>query len=114
LLTGRGPKLAPFYDLLCTAVYPELNGKMAMRVGGEDRPDWVIIRRWEQFASEIGIADKLVKSTLKKMSQRIVEEAYALRANFYAAHGQCDIIDKIITIIDKRARKVDTILTEKN
>lgn len=110
LLTDRGPKLAPFYDLLCTAVYPELNAKMAMRVGGEDRPEWIIARRWEQFASDIGISGKLVKSTLKKMSQRIVEGAHVMKADFYAEHGRCYTIDKIITIIEARARKVATIL----
>lgn len=113
LLTDRGPKLAPFYDLLCTAVYPDLNAKMAMRVGGEDRPDWIIARRWEQFASDIGISDKLVKSTLKKMSQQLVEQAYGLKEAFFDEHGQCDIIDKIITIIEARARKIATILAAK-
>ena len=33
-LDGR-PVLAPFYDLICTQVYPELSEKMAMRIGGE-------------------------------------------------------------------------------
>ncbi|GLQ00094.1 putative kinase Y4mE [Methylophaga thalassica] len=112
LLTDTGPKLAPFYDLLSTAVYPELNAKMAMRIGGEDRPDWIIARRWQQFAKDIEIQDKLVRSRLQKMSQQIVEQAYALRDAFFAEHGQCVVIDKIITIIEARARKVATILAE--
>lgn len=112
LLTDRGPKLAPFYDLLCTAVYPELNAKMAMRIGGEDRPDWIIARRWQQFAKDIEIQDKLVRSRLQKMSQQIVEQAYALRDAFFAEHGQCVVIDNIIDIIEKHARKVATILAE--
>ena len=87
---------------------------MAMRIGGEDRPDWIIARRWQQFAKDIEIQDKLVRSRLQKMSEQIVEQTYALRDAFFAEHGQCDIIDKIITIIEKRARKVDTILAEKN
>jgi serine/threonine-protein kinase HipA len=114
LLTDRGPKLAPFYDLLCTAVYPELNAKMAMKIGGEDKPDWIILRRWEQFARDIGITDKLVKSTLRKMSQQMVEQAHSTKEAFFDEYGQCDIIDKIIDIIEKRVRKVDTILAEKN
>lgn len=109
MLTERGPKLAPFYDLLCTAVYPELNTKMAMTIGGEDRPEWIIARRWEQFARDIGISDKLVKSRLRKMSQQMVEQAHGLKETFFDEHGQCDIIGKIITIIEARARKIATI-----
>ena len=112
VLTDWGPKLAPFYDLLCTAVYPELNSKMAMKIGGEDRPDWIIARRWAQFASDIGISDKLVKSTLKKINKQMIVQAHALRTTFYAEHGQCEVIDDIINILEARTRKVTNILAE--
>jgi serine/threonine-protein kinase HipA len=112
LLTDRGPKLAPFYDLLCTAVYPELTPKLAMRIGGDDRPDWLIARRWAQFATDIGTSEKLIKSTLKKMSQQIVDQAEVLKETFCAEHGHCQVIDKIINTIQLRTRKVENIVAE--
>ncbi len=38
LFTDRGLQLAPFYDLICTPVYPDLTEKQDMRIGGENRP----------------------------------------------------------------------------
>ena len=32
---GGAPVFAPLYDLVCTAVYPELSRESAMRIGGD-------------------------------------------------------------------------------
>lgn len=106
LLGKQGPQLAPFYDLMCTAVYPELTDRLAMRIGGEDRPQWVIERRWQQFAREIGIGYKLVRQTLLDMSERIATESTALQKAFTLQYGECEIIERIIEVIGKRTRKI--------
>jgi serine/threonine-protein kinase HipA len=110
LLGDQGPQLAPFYDLMCTIVYPNLTDRLAMRIGGEDRPKWVIARKWEQFAKDIGIGYKMVRQSLVEMSERIVSESKKLKEGFTMQHGECEIIDSIITIIEQRARKVLTSL----
>ena len=71
MLTSAGPLLAPFYDLMSTAIYPNLAQKMAMNIGGEDRPDWIIERRWEQFSKDTGIKFKLVKKRCLEMANRL-------------------------------------------
>lgn len=114
MLTANGPQLAPFYDLLCTAVYPDLTAKLAMRIGGEDRPDWVSARHWEKFATEVSISPKLIISILTKMSDQLINESHNLKVEFIQAHGDCDIIDKIILIIEKRVRKVNNSLAAAN
>ena len=35
---GHGTALAPFYDLLCTRLYPGLSAEFAFTIGGESRP----------------------------------------------------------------------------
>jgi len=112
LFMDDGPVLAPFYDLLSTAVYPELADKLAMKIGGEDRPDWVITRRWEQFAKDVGINFKLVRQTLINMSNTIIIDANALNEEFSMTYGKCEIIDQIIEVIEKRTRKVTSYLKE--
>jgi serine/threonine-protein kinase HipA len=39
-------RLAPAYDLLSTAVYPQLSQKMAMKIGGKYQPEEVMLRHW--------------------------------------------------------------------
>lgn len=104
--TEQGPVLAPFYDLMSTAVYPELSERLAMRIGAEDRPDWVIERRWKQFAEDVGVKYNIVHQTLTGMSKKLLAEAHALKEEFTAQYGACDIIDQIIAVIEQRAYKV--------
>lgn len=106
LFMDDGPVLAPFYDLLSTAVYPELAERIAMKIGGEDRPDWIISRRWEQFATDIGINFKLVRQNLLAMSEKIIVESETLKREHVLQYGDCDIIDQIIVVIEQRSRKV--------
>lgn len=110
LFTNTGPQLAPFYDLMCTAAYEELTDRIAMKIGGEDRPNWIIERRWQQFAEEIDVGYKLVKQTLLDMSNKIVNEAKQLQQQFTEQYGECELLNNIINIIEARAGKVSNIL----
>lgn len=106
LLTEQGPSLAPFYDLMSTAVYRELTERLAMRIGAEDRPDWIIERRWQQFADDAGIGFKLVRQTLMQMKAQVANEAEALATAFQTEHGASDVVDQIVGIIDARKAKI--------
>jgi len=106
LFTNSGPVLAPFYDLMCTAVYDELTDRIAMKIGGEDKPDWVIAHRWQQFAEDIDVGYKLVKQTLEIMSQKIVVEAKVVQKEFTEQHGECALLETILNIIETRSAKV--------
>jgi len=114
LLTDHGPVLAPFYDLMSTTVYSDLTNKLAMKIGGDDRPDWIIARRWQQFAEDIGVSFKIVHQTLTGMSEKIIDESRSLKEEFTAQHGECKVIDHIIAIIEQRAHKVTTCLEAAN
>ncbi|RRQ22742.1 type II toxin-antitoxin system HipA family toxin [Thiohalobacter thiocyanaticus] len=106
LLSDGGPHLAPFYDLMSTAVYPDLSERLAMHIGGEDRPNWVIAQRWEQFAKDVDIGYKLVRQVLVEMSQSLEAMAADLAAEFQDRHGHQDINDRILNIISERCHKV--------
>ena len=41
LYRAGNDRLAPFYDLLSTAVYPGLNNRFAMKVGGQKDPHYL-------------------------------------------------------------------------
>ena len=111
LLTEQGPKLAPFYDLMCTSVYPDLAERLAMRIGGEDRPDWIIERRWQQFAGEVGIGFKLVRQTLLQMKDSVAKEANALAVEHDANYGVTDVVNRILSVIEARRKKVSRVLS---
>lgn len=62
--------LAPLYDTLCTAVYPHLTDKMAMKLGSQYRYTEVMARHWEQFAREAGLSAPQVKRRVLELAKR--------------------------------------------
>src|SRR5579863_1570657 len=46
LLGPKGPRLAPFYDLLCTAIYPKVATRLAMSVHGNTDPGQISGKDW--------------------------------------------------------------------
>ncbi len=64
-------ELTPFYDMVCTAVYPNLSQKFAFKIGGENRPDWIMRRHWERFANDTATKPQLVINIMTDMIHRI-------------------------------------------
>lgn len=80
--TGGGSiRLAPFYDLISTRVYPELSSKMAMKIGMENRFDWVVERHWLRLADQLDLKFAYLKQvigeiayTFEKVSTKIADK----------------------------------------
>jgi serine/threonine-protein kinase HipA len=106
LLTDRGPRLAPFYDLLCTQVYPDLAEKQAMRIGGENRPGWLQRKHWERFSAEVEIKPGLVLKTLEEMATAVMPAATRFSVEFHKTYGTSAIVEKILGVIESRAMSV--------
>nr|MCR5224583.1 type II toxin-antitoxin system HipA family toxin [Alphaproteobacteria bacterium] len=64
-------KLAPFYDLLSTAVYPNLSQKMAMKIGNKYEPNDVFKRHWQAFAEDILVKPEFVEKEKKYVSSAV-------------------------------------------
>ena len=68
---GKRTHLAPFYDLVCTTVYPNLSQKLAFKIGGENRPKWLMPRHWQRFAEDITVKPKFIDKTIAEMIRQI-------------------------------------------
>ncbi len=79
---------------------------MAMKIGGEYRPEWIAIRHWERFAEHTGIHSKLVLQTLRKMTEKITTEAALLKGLFDSTYGENDAVNSISSLIASRVKKV--------
>jgi serine/threonine-protein kinase HipA len=105
IYTEQGPRLAPFYDLISTRVYPDLINKFAMRIGGENRPDWIQPRHWERFSEDVNIRPRLVLQTLTEMGRNLFSQAGDMARDFYDNFGKAAIIGKILEGIKKMASR---------
>jgi serine/threonine-protein kinase HipA len=102
IFTDRGPRLAPFYDLICTQVYPELTQKQSMRIGGENRPSWIQQKHWEKLSESVAIKSSLVLKTLQDMATDILPAARSLLTEFNKSYGQSSVVEKIVAVIEKK------------
>jgi len=77
ILYGRGRKarLAPLYDLVCTVYYPEIDNRLAMKIGGQANPDLVGPREIEVFAREANLAAAATKRMVSDLAELVREKA---------------------------------------
>jgi len=77
ILYGRGGKarLAPLYDLVCTVYYPEIDNRLAMKIGGQANPDLVGPREIEVFAREANLAAAATKRMVSDLAELVREKA---------------------------------------
>jgi len=100
------PVLAPAYDLLCTAVYPEVSLKMAMKIGRKYNPDHVCLRHWHEMVANTKTARKSLERDLKKISQLCLHKALELKSNLRLVGIYSSIFEDICNIIKKRSEHI--------
>jgi len=103
LLYGQQyPTLASLYDVMCTAVYPHLSDKMAMKIGGKYRFDDLFPRHWESFAQSAGLSPAQVKKRVLQMADLMLRRAHKLVYDLTASGLGHDILDRIAALIEER------------
>lgn len=110
LLSPKEIRLAPFYDLLCTKVYEGVSDKLAMKIGGENRPQWILPRHWERFAEAVGISSKMVIKTVSELAGQINSAAQEVADAQNRTWGDAPVVDKILQVIEKQVRHVEQTL----
>jgi serine/threonine-protein kinase HipA len=68
-------RLAPLYDLVSTACYPEIAQSMAMRIGKQWHPDELRVQDWEHYWKEIGFSANQAKRQSLQFSDLVASLA---------------------------------------
>lgn len=106
LYRPEGPRLAPAYDLMCTAVYPDVQKKLAMKIGGEYDPEKIFRRHWHRLVADTAAARKVLDKDLNDIARAIRTEAAALAEALRDQGISSPIISAIREVIEKRARQI--------
>jgi serine/threonine-protein kinase HipA len=108
LLTDDGPVFAPAYDILCTAAYPALSLKMAMKVGKEYDPDRLVTRHWEDLATQCDLKPAYVIEGLRELAVRVGKEAPLVATALAAEIGSSDVLKPFLKVIGERVQRAQT------
>ncbi len=106
LYKGEKPVLAPAYDLLSTAIYPDLSEKMAMKIGGKYKPKDVFRRHFHHFVPNTKVAQSVMNHQMHAMAERMMAAAPTLKANLMRHGLVSDVFDAIIAVIEMRAKRL--------
>lgn len=68
---GGGIRLTPFYDLMCTRIYPGLSREFAFAIGGEVLPGAITRRHLEQMAQSMSIRPAFILGVAADMAKRV-------------------------------------------
>lgn len=100
------PRLAPAYDVLSTAIYPEMTDRMAMKIGGRYQPKHVLFGHWERLVPDTHTAKRQLYNSLQTLAKKSVSAAEALQ-NTLAKQGiTSPVFDEIIAVIEQRSHHV--------
>lgn len=96
LHTHLGVRLAPHYDLLNTLFYGrQLNRDLAMRVGGQNKPRYILTSHWQQFSQDIGLPLPLIRQRLAHLAHAILQHLPTLPIHALPQQGALAICTSI-------------------
>ena len=84
LYHGRKAALSPMYDVMSTAVYPEVSKRMAMKIDGEYAFKWITRRKFLRQAEKSGIASRTMDKEIDRMRRKIEKQAPLVAARLSA------------------------------
>lgn len=102
LYGGKSPVLAPFYDLLSTAIYPTLTPRMAMKIGSKYKFSEVEARHWEQFAESAGLAKAATRKRLQTFAKELPLVARQLQGAPQHGFAGNAVVEQIARLIEQR------------
>ena len=102
LMRGHKAAVAPFYDMLCVEAYLPRQ-PMAMSIAGENKPGWVEGAHWDAMACEAGVAPRLVRGVLSRMSADLPEAISRVIGDERLLPVERDFLrEKVLPVIEDR------------
>jgi serine/threonine-protein kinase HipA len=106
LHVGDGVRLAPLYDVLSTAAYPDLSPELSLSVGDELNPEAITHIHWSDLADDFGLRAGAFEPVRRQLADRVRTEAPKLREEARADGWHHPCIDAILDVIESRAVRV--------
>ena len=101
---GEGVRLTPFYDLMCTRIYPGLSKEFAFNIGGARLPGDMGKAQVEGLAAQIGMGPKYLQSVARSLAAKVPEAIDKATQEIYP-----DLSRSEQAFADKLSREVKSI-----
>ncbi|WP_445152817.1 HipA domain-containing protein [Baekduia sp. Peel2402] len=98
-----GVRLAPLYDVVSTAVYPDLNQDLALGIGTAFAVEELNPLAWSDFAEDLGLRPVAFERRRRQLAGRVLLEAAALRVVAREEGWWAPVVDAVVDVIETRA-----------
>lgn len=107
LLYGAdGLVMAPLYDLMCTAAYPEVHAKLAMKIAKRAQLEEFRADTWREFGREVGMGPAFVERRAKALAQLVLDQMEPVTDAIAEAGFEGQTLRGFAVLIAERARAV--------
>ena len=104
---GHGVTLAPFYDLMCTRLYPGLSQHFAFSIGGETKPGSITREHIEAMAGQLRVRPQFVVQQAAGLAKKIpdaIEHAFDTVRPFMSS-GARNLASQLTMFVKSTTRK---------
>jgi serine/threonine-protein kinase HipA len=106
LFAELGRRLAPFYDIVCTAVYHDLDEEMAMSIGGAGEPEGVTRMDWVDMSHDCDLPIEPFLTIVREMAVRVRGCAESVAGLARAEGWHAPVIDQVVEVARRRSALV--------
>lgn len=106
LLNEGKTELAPFYDLLCTAVYPKLKNDFSFTIGERVDASKIGKNQFNAVDEQLGLKSGTMSERAMSMSEKLLSHKDQLTEKFLKEFPNAKIVNQISELIDKRCKSL--------
>ncbi len=113
LISGRGFRLAPIYDVMCGAAWPNVTRNLAQKIAGKNRGEHLKRRHWERFAAECGLNPTRTAARVEALARLVADKVRPAAAEVEAMPaGPHSMMQPFCGALEQRVRAVLNGLTD--
>jgi serine/threonine-protein kinase HipA len=107
MISGRGFKLAPIYDVMCGEAWEHVTRNMAQKIAGKSRGEHLKRRHWQRFAADVGLNAPRLIARVEALARSALAETRNASAEVAAMPaGGHPLMTQVSEAIEKRARAI--------
>lgn len=105
MLSARGATMAPGYDIVCAAPYPNITRNLAQKLGGQKQGDQLGRKHWEKFAVDCKLSPAQTVRRVSEIAEGVLRHAQEAKAIVEAMPaGGHQVLDTVVEAVIARAR----------
>lgn len=107
MISGKGFRLAPIYDVMCGLAWEHVTRNMAQKIAGKNRGEHLKRRHWQRFAADVGLNAPRLIARVEALAKGALAETKSAAADVAAMPaGAHPLMQQVTQAIEARARAV--------